>query len=431
MGKKFVFSFIINILLRWKIRLNTISKRVFVVLSVFFAPFLAISQDKELGHLIILEADVLIGIKQKLISNKDKAFPVGLRQLMDRADKKLTEGPFSVVKKSQIPPSGDKHDYISMGTYWWPNPDTEDGLPYIRKDGQANPEINEYQDPWALEALMDALEVLTMAYYFTEQEKYGAQAITLMHTWFLDPKTRMNPNLNYGQGIPGITEGRRSGIIDTRNFVILPDLISMLSTSSHWQPSYGEYMEEWFRSYGNWLINSKHGKEEAVHGNNHSTWYFAQLIPMMIYSGQVEQADSLVQMGIPIIMDRMIAKDGGQPEELGRTRTWDYSTMNLEAMLYFAKASEYLGRDLWEYKNEHGGGLKEALEFLAPYGKGDKNWEYKQILDMDPEKLKLSLNIGAYKYQKEEFKKIADQLNLGKGEFIYWDLAEYGLMRKE
>ncbi|WP_162339895.1 alginate lyase family protein [Cyclobacterium salsum] len=394
-------------------------------------PFLGISQSMGIEQLIILEADVLEGIKSKTASDQDKAISVELKQLMDRADEKLTEGPFSVVNKTQVPPSGDKHDYISMGTYWWPDPNTDDGLPYIRKDGQANPEIYEYQDQWVLEEMMNAMEVLAMAYYFTEEEKYGAHAIALLHTWFLDPETRMNPNLNFGQRIPGITEGRRSGIIDTRSFVLLPDLITLLSTSSHWQSAYEGGMKEWLGSYGNWLITSKHGKEEAVHGNNHSTWYYTQLIPMMIYSGQLEKADSLVQRGIPMIMDRMIAEDGGQPEELGRTRTWDYSTMNLKAMLYFAKGSEYLGRDLWEYKNEEGAGLKEALAFLAPYANGEKSWEYKQILALDPEKLKLSLHLGAFKYQNEDFKKIADKLNTGRGEFIYWDLAGYDLMRKK
>lgn len=406
-------------------------KRIIVFWMLLFTPFLGISQSKDLGQLIILEADVLEGVKQKLTSEQDKASPVELKQLMDQADEKLTEGPFSVVNKTQVPPSGDKHDYISMGTYWWPDPNTDNGLPYIRKDGQANPEIYEYQDQWVLEEMMNAMEVLAMAYYFTEEERYGAHAIALLHTWFLDPETRMNPHLNFGQRIPGITEGRRSGIIDTRSFVLLPDLITLLSASSHWQGAYEEGMKEWLGSYGNWLITSKHGKEEAVHGNNHSTWYYTQLIPMMIYSGQLERADSLVQRGIPMIMDRMIAKDGGQPEELGRTRTWDYSTMNLKAMLYFAKGCEYLGRDLWEYKNEEGAGLKEALAFLAPYAKGEKSWEYKQILELEPEKLKNSLNIGAFKYQNEEFKKIADQLITGNGEFIYWDLAEYDLMSKE
>ena len=35
---------------------------------------------------------------------------------------------------------GDKHDYLSFGSYWWPDPDKPDGLPYIRRDGGVNPE---------------------------------------------------------------------------------------------------------------------------------------------------------------------------------------------------------------------------------------------------------------------------------------------------
>ncbi|MEX2565699.1 MAG: alginate lyase family protein, partial [Cyclobacteriaceae bacterium] len=378
--------------------INPIAKMVIILIMVIFSPFLLVSQNQGIEHLIILEKDVLSGIKQKLGSFNGNDFPDELKQLIQRADDKLTAGPFSVVNKSKVPPSGDKHDYISMGTYWWPNPDTEDGLPYIRKDGQANPEIYEYQDPWALEALMEAVEVLTMAYYFTEKEKYVIHAIDLLHTWFLDPKTRMNPNLNYGQRIPGITEGRRSGIIDTRSFVHLPDLVTLLSKSRHWQPSYEEGMKKWFRSYGNWLINSKHGKEEAVHGNNHSTWYFTQLLPMMLYTGQEDKADSLVQRGIPIILDRMIASDGAQPEELGRTRTWDYSAMNLLGIMNYAQACEKLGLDLWDYQNEKGGNIQKALDFMVPYVDGKKDWEHEQIKQMEIEKLKIPLNIAAYKY---------------------------------
>ena len=59
-----------------------------------------------------------------------------------RADEHLKKGPYSVTYKKALPPSGDKHDYISMGPYWWPNPKTADGLPYIRRDG-------EWVDLWA------------------------------------------------------------------------------------------------------------------------------------------------------------------------------------------------------------------------------------------------------------------------------------------
>lgn len=46
------------------------------------------------------------------------------------------------MDKTLVAASGNKHDYYSFPPYWWPNPDTQDGLPYIRKDGQTNPDAN-------------------------------------------------------------------------------------------------------------------------------------------------------------------------------------------------------------------------------------------------------------------------------------------------
>ena len=59
--------------------------------------------------------------------------------VMAAADRAMTEGPFSVMDKPVLPPSGDKHDYMSRATYFWPDPSKPDGLPYIRHDGQTNP----------------------------------------------------------------------------------------------------------------------------------------------------------------------------------------------------------------------------------------------------------------------------------------------------
>src|SRR5690606_41789327 len=65
-------------------------------------------------------------------------------KLLQQADKALTRKAYSVTQKDGIAPSGNKHDYVSLSRYWWPNPDTPDGLPYIYKDGQSNPELNRY-----------------------------------------------------------------------------------------------------------------------------------------------------------------------------------------------------------------------------------------------------------------------------------------------
>ena len=41
-------------------------------------------------------------------------------------------------------PSGDPRDYVSLSPYWWPDPKKEDGLPYIRRDGEINPDRDHY-----------------------------------------------------------------------------------------------------------------------------------------------------------------------------------------------------------------------------------------------------------------------------------------------
>ena len=59
-----------------------------------------------------------------------------LDQLRADADHALTQPPLSITDKPATPPSGDKHDYMSQAPYFWPNPDTSNGLPYIRRDGE-------------------------------------------------------------------------------------------------------------------------------------------------------------------------------------------------------------------------------------------------------------------------------------------------------
>lgn len=43
------------------------------------------------------------------------------RQLLQQADKALKRPNPSVMDKSSIPPSGSKHDYLSLSAYWWPD----------------------------------------------------------------------------------------------------------------------------------------------------------------------------------------------------------------------------------------------------------------------------------------------------------------------
>ena len=146
-----------------------------------------------------------------LLQEKLHPDPAILQAAREGADQAMPVGPFSVMEKKQVPPSGDKHDYMSMGPYWWPNPKTPNGLPYVRRDGETNPEIAGIPDQANLSRMENAVHALALGYYLTGDEQYASRAVLLLRTWFLDPATRMNPNLNSDRPFPGLLRGGASG----------------------------------------------------------------------------------------------------------------------------------------------------------------------------------------------------------------------------
>ena len=241
------------------------------LLAVFvLTPMVVFCQDEGARGFYLLEGDILKKGKAIYAENPQVSEII---PLLERADQALNEGPYSVTFKKKPAPSGDIHDYTSMGPYWWPDSTKEDGLPYIRRDGEINPEYYEYKDNEQLGKLIPALKTLSQAFYFTDDEKYAKHGIFLLRKWFLDPATKMNPNLNYAQGIPGRTEGRGIGIIDIRHLGSLPDILTLFSRSVHWEESDEREMTAWLQEYVDWLIFSKHGRDAMMNGNNHTTWY--------------------------------------------------------------------------------------------------------------------------------------------------------------
>ncbi|MGN6552649.1 MAG: alginate lyase family protein [Verrucomicrobiota bacterium] len=60
------------------------------------------------------------------------------------ADQALGRKLLAVTDKPFPAPSGDKHDYVSLSKYFWPDPKRANGLPYISRDGRASPENKQY-----------------------------------------------------------------------------------------------------------------------------------------------------------------------------------------------------------------------------------------------------------------------------------------------
>jgi hypothetical protein len=268
---------------------------------------------------------------------------------------------------------------MSMAPYWWPNPDTKDGLPYIRKDGEKNPEIFKITDDAYLAGIISSVPILSAAFFITEDPKYSSKAAELLRVWFLDDNTKMNPNLNYAQYVPGRNNGRDAGIIDTHGIYRILDAISILQNSKEWSGDDNLKMKRWLDVYLNWLRTSKNGIDESKTKNNHGTWYDVQVVSILLFNGKHAEAGEYLEKVTKRRIDNQIKEDGKQPEELIRTKAMGYSEFNLTALFRIAVLAERAGVDLWNYKGDDGGSIRKAFDFLLQFVLDTGKWEYKQI----------------------------------------------------
>lgn len=295
-----------------------------------------------------------------------------------QADQVLNTRPVSVMEKSATPMSGSKHDYMSQAPYFWYDSSKPNGLPYIRRDGQRNPEINTITDRTNIGKLSEVLGKLALAWWITGDEKYAGKASVLLKRWFFDDSTKMNPNLEYAQAIPGVNNGRGTGIIESISLMHIADWSGLLEGSRSWTAEDAAALQRWYAQYLDWMLNSPNGKDEHAAKNNHGTWYLAQVVDFALFAGDTAKARQLAEEGKALV-DNQIKADGRMPLELERTTSLHYSTYNLQAFFALATLSRRTGVDLWNYRNKEGAGIRTALDWLTPYAAGEKKWEYQQI----------------------------------------------------
>jgi hypothetical protein len=325
------------------------------------------------------------------------------------ADKALSAGPFTVVNKKKLPPSGDKHDYASLSPYWWPDASKPDGVPYIRRDGEFNPERAEY-DLTPLESLGSAVDALSHAYFFTGDEKYAAKCAELLRAWFIDPATRMNPNLKYAQFVPGYDKPRPSGIIEGGRFRDVVDALQMIEGSPSWKAEDDAALRKWFGELKTYILTSEQGMAELNTDNNHASWAHVQVATYALYSGDREKAKSLLESGFKRLIESQIKADGTQPEELARTMPFHYSRFNLLALIELASLGERVGLDLWKTTTADGRGIRTALDFLVPYATKEKAWERKDIRGVRPGDMVVVLRRAANAYGEAGYEAAARKI---------------------
>lgn len=338
------------------------------------------------------------------LAQGDTVLTASLEALRRAAGRALELRPPSVTRQGPPPPSGNAHDYASLPPYWWPDPDTESGLPYIRRDGEVNP-TSERDDARALGRMARAVETLALAYALTGREAYAQRAARLLRTWFLDEETRMNPHLNFGQGVPGRSTGRRYGIIETRHLPQLVEAIGLVEPSPAWTTADHEGMRRWAHDYLEWLVTSDLGQKEARTTNNHGVWYDAQVAALALFTGEARAAKVALRHARQRLRSQ-VEPDGRQPEELKRTRSMTYTAMNTIGLMQLAALAEHAGVDLWHAAGPEPSRLRQAIGWLAFYADGTRPWPYEQITDKPWSRLVWILRVAARAYDDPAYEQL-------------------------
>lgn len=305
--------------------------------------------------------------------------------LYEVAETALARGPFSVTHKTTVPPSGDRHDYWHPAPYFWPNPATADGLPYVRRDGERVPGTELYDaeadryDRTRLQRLFDDTTALALAGYVHSEPRFAAAARRRVKVWFLDPATRMAPHLTFAQvrlGHEGNC-GAASGLIEFKDLYFFLDAVRLLGPGPE-----RDGLAAWLRPYARWLEQSRQGRAEVLASNNHGTCFDLQLAAIAAFRGDLETLQACYHRSQSRLTGQITAA-GDQPFEMDRTLTQHYGAFNLQCWVNLFTLYAGCGLDPWgtAAAERLRTGLEQYLETCA------KGWQLPQIKAFDARRL--------------------------------------------
>ncbi|CAE6452121.1 unnamed protein product [Rhizoctonia solani] len=302
------------------------------------------------------------------------------------------QGPWAVTSKSMLPPTGDKHDFISLRPYFWPDCSgvgnttrlTDQQIyttcPYVRRDGIFNPDVRMVNDTGAFQAMSDTIFYSALAWSFTKDRVYTKNIASAINTWFLAPETLMNPNVNYGQLLrgPGEQKGSHTGVLDMKCMTKLTSAVLLLrkAKAPEWTQALDDGLNAWVKQYIVWLTTNALALEEKAAPNNHGSFYFNQLASLQLLVGDTEGAKTTINEYFNGIYQDQITANGDQPLESIRTRPYHYRAYNLAAMVVNAKIGAYVGiTDAWNRTARSGAGIQKALDYaMSTSPKGEEEY---------------------------------------------------------
>ena len=292
--------------------------------------------------------------------------------IIETANSYLDEIPITVTNEVCERSAGGPHDFYSEGDYWWPDPENPEG-PYIRKDGQTNPE-NFVAHRLAMIRLSQIVGMETSAYLLTGDKKFAEVTIKHLEAWFVNPETRMNPSLLYVQAIKGRYTGRGIGIIDAIHLIEVARSVEILEENKLIDEQTLSEVKNWFGELVNWLTTHQYGLDEMNTKNNHATCWVMQVGAFARLTGNEKVLEMCRDRFKTILLPNQMGEDGSFPLELARTKPYGYSLFNLDAFMTCAEILSDENNNLYEFSTPDGKNMKRGAEYLFPFVKDKSTW---------------------------------------------------------
>ena len=336
-------------------KINTGYKIIFILLALIFSAC---------GNQTVKSS---LGEHSKLIMEIDET------RILKSAIDYLKLEPVPLTNFSCDRSMGTINDFYSEGDYWWPNPEDPDG-PYIRRDGLSNLDyFKEHRE--AMRNMSIQVASLTAAYKITRDKKYADHAVNHLKAWFINPETKMNPNMNYAQAIKGVCPGRGVGLIDAIHLVEPARSISVLYELNGLDEKTFKPLQKWFAEFLEWMTTHEYGIDERERKNNHGTCWVMQAAEYARLTENETMMDYCRDRYKTVLLPIQMADDGSFPMELERTKPYGYSLFNIDIMAAVCHIFSNEEENLFEYKLEDGRGLEAALNFIYPFIEDKSKWE--------------------------------------------------------
>ena len=342
--------------------------------------------------------------------NHTEKFNDVVRTCIEKGKESSKLEPFSIVVKNKTF-APDLHYYCSLSPYYWPVNNDDGTIVYVYRDGQVNPDASNY-NRWSLTELSIRLHRMALAFYFSEDVLIFKSFVRQLDVWFLDRDTRMYPNFDYAQVIPGVNDnhGTSAGIIEANPLTTIIESICLVDSCRSIGSIRRYRIKKWFSRFLEWMQSSDLCKDMANSKNNIGTSVNVTLLRIALFT---EAGDVAGQLMDPFAkrIESQIDQEGKQPLELKRTKAYHYSTQNLRFIIEFCLIAHSAGISIYE---SHKDLINSAASYLYQFVGEESKFPYSQLGGFASEEKVLSVvlkcidNLDGEKRMPEKISSIND-----------------------